>query len=128
LLQFKLDTMLEELEGVKMERAKEPKLWQANFDYVRARLAVQIAYVYEYNAQLGQMRKGVLGLDRNNQTGWQLVPNATIMDRDAAKYARKARTLLETLARDNPGGDWERIGQQEAAVAEAGLQWKATGK
>jgi hypothetical protein len=128
LTQFKLDTALEELDGVAKLRVKESKLWQARYDYVRARLAADIAYVYEYNAQLGQMRKEVPPLDKNNQTSWQLAPGGMMLDRDAAKYARKAKAILDNLAKTQAGGDWERIAQDEILSAEAGLRWVPAAK
>src|SRR5262249_23489103 len=72
LVQFKLDTILEELDALKDDRAKENKRWQANYDYVRAKLAAKIAYVYEYNAKLGDMRKEYPPMDPNLHKGWQL--------------------------------------------------------
>lgn len=128
LTQFKLDTMLEELDALNDQRAKQSRLWQANHDYVRARLAAQIAFVYEYNAQLGQMRKGVLPLDANKHTGWHLVPQATMTDRDAGKYAQRAKAWLNSLVKDHAGGEWERIAQEEIPGAEAGLKWVQTAK
>ncbi len=123
LTQFKLDTMLEELDGLQKQRGKQSKDWQANYDYVRARLAAQIAYVYEYNAQLGQMRKGAPPLDPQKQSNWQLVSQGMMSDRDAAKYAKRAKLILDKLGRDNAGGEWERIAQDEIPGAEAGLRW-----
>lgn len=128
LTQLRLDTALEELDGLNGQRAKEARLWQARHDYVRARLAVQIAFVYEYNAQLGQMRKEAPPLDKNNQTAWQLAPAPAMLDRDAAKYGKRAKQLLDNLARTHAGSDWERIAQDEIPGAEAGLRWVPAAK
>jgi hypothetical protein len=123
LTMFKIDTALEELDGLTKQRAREPRPWQARYDYVRARLAAQVAFLYEYNAQLGQMRKETPALDPNKQTGWRLVPHDTFTDRDASKYARKAKNLLTALAKDHAGGDWELIAREEMTTVETGLQW-----
>lgn len=125
---FKLDTALEELDGLTPQRAKEPKIWQARHDYVRARLAVQIAFVYEYNAKLGQMRKEEPALDKNKPTTWQLAPAMDMTDRDAGKYAQRAKKLLDNLAKTQAGSDWERIAKDEIPGAQAGLQWTPAGK
>src|SRR5262249_24102905 len=127
LVQFKLDTILEELDGLQADRAKEPKLWQANFDYVRARLAAKIAYVYEYNAKLGEMRKDFPEMDPNIHKGWQLVAKEKISDRDADKYAKKGKQYLDQLAKDTAGSPWELFAKREK-IAALGLDWQPSPK
>jgi hypothetical protein len=125
LIQFKLDSMTEELDNVKNDRPKQPKTWQAYFDYVSAHTNARIAHIYEYNFQLGQMRKGFPPLDATRHEGWKLVPGGVIRDRDAAKYARNAKVHLERLMQQQAGTAWEKAGKAELAVVEAGLQWEA---
>ena len=48
------------------------------------------------------------------------------MDRDAMKYIRKAKTLLDAIAKDNAAGEWERVAQDELRIIETGLKWVAT--
>jgi hypothetical protein len=127
LIQFKLDTVLEELDAMQPDRAKEPKLWQANYDYVRARLAAKIAYVYEYNAKLGEMRKEYPAMDPMIHKGWQLVAKGKISDRDADKYAKRARQYLEQLAKDTAGSPWELFAKREKITA-LGLDWQPSPK
>jgi hypothetical protein len=127
LVQFKLDTMLEELDAMQGDRAKEPKVWQANFDYVRARLAAKIAYVYEYNAKLGEMRKDFPAMDPMIHKGWVLVAKEKISDRDADKYAKKGKAYLETLGKETVGTPWELFAKREKITA-LGLDWQASPK
>ena len=52
--------LLEALDDLKKSeemKDAESKRWQANYDFIRARLEAQIAYLYEYQSMLGQMRK-----------------------------------------------------------------------
>jgi len=124
LLQFKLDTVLDELDGLQDDRAKEPKRWQSIFDFVRARIAARCAHLAERNAKIGELRKGLPPFDAANHTGWQLVPAEKLADRDAQKYAQRARGYLDGLRTANAGTPWESLAKREKQVA-LGLEWRA---
>jgi hypothetical protein len=124
LVQFRYDTMLEELDGMQDGRAKETRRWRALYDFARARLAARIAFMYEYNVLLGQMRRERPPLDPAKQTGWQLMPVAKVTDRDADKYLRRAHEYLELIAADNAGTPWQFLAQRERKVP-LGLEWRA---
>ncbi|OAI46320.1 hypothetical protein AYO44_11505 [Planctomycetaceae bacterium SCGC AG-212-F19] len=124
LRQFQLDTVLEELDILEKDRGKEGKRWQALFDFVRARLAARIAYMYEYNVKLGEMRKERPAFDPTKHTGWELVPVAKITDRDAEKYAKRASAFLEQLATDHAATPWELLAKRERHNP-LGLEWRA---
>jgi hypothetical protein len=124
---FKLDSMLEELDALTADRAKETKRWQAYYDYVRARLSAKIAHVYEYNAQLGEMRKEFPEMDPNIHKGWQLAAKEKISEPVAAKYGKRAKEYLDTLAKENAGTPWELMGKREKVTA-LGLEWKPSPK
>ncbi|MBL8798696.1 MAG: sigma-70 family RNA polymerase sigma factor, partial [Planctomycetia bacterium] len=123
LIVFKLDSMLEELNGLKTDRARETKRWQAYYDYIRARLAARIAHVYEYNAKLGEMRKEFPEMDPNIHRGWQLAAKEKISDRDAAMNDKRAKEYLTTLAAEHAGTPWELLAQRELQLA-LGLEWR----
>jgi hypothetical protein len=123
LVMFKLDTLLDELEGMRPDRANEPKKWQANYDYVLARLSAQVASLYEYNSKLGQLRRDFPEIDPKLHQGWQLVDGETFTDRDADKYAKRAQRFLQDLARDQAGTAWEDIAMSEP-TGMTGLVWK----
>jgi hypothetical protein len=123
LIVFKLDTMLEELDSLQDQRGRQTKAWQANYDYVRARLAVQIALVYEYNSQLGQMRKEFPPIDLGKHRGWQLVSREGISDRDALKYLKRAGDCFAQLSKDQRDTPWEKIAEEEP-LAVKGLKWE----
>ena len=127
LVMFKLDTMLEDLEGFKDDRAKECKRWQANYDFVRARLAVKIAYIYEWNARLGDMRKQFPPMDPMIHKGWQLAPSQKITDRDADKYALRAKAYWKQLSQENAGTPWAWLAKREQLIS-LGLEWQPSPK
>jgi hypothetical protein len=115
---------LEELEAVKNERASECKRWQANFDYVRARLAAEIADYYEYNYMLGKMRKTFppVHVDPRIHQGWQMVASDSCHDGTAELYAKRVGAYLDQLAKENLGTPWEFIARAERQHR-LGLQW-----
>jgi uncharacterized caspase-like protein len=122
IVQFKLDSVLDELDRMEADRAKENKRWQALYDFIRARLSAKLAYYSEYNYQLGQMRKEFPMIDPNIHKGWQLAAREKIADREAEKSAKKAKQYLDQIAKDNPGTPWEFIAKREKITA-LGMEW-----
>lgn len=127
IVQFKLDSVLDELDRMEADRAKENKRWQALYDYVRARLSAKLAYYSEYNYQLGQIRKEFPTIDPMIHKGWQLAAREKIADREAEKSAKKAKTLLDQVAKDNAGTPWEFIAKREKITA-IGMEWTPSPK
>lgn len=123
LLMYNLGTHLEDLEGMSKQRDQETKVWQANYDYVRARLNARIALAYEYNGVLGDMRKEFPARDPDKHSGWCLQANPNFFSPDAKKYAAAARQLFDQLAREHKGTPWEYIAQRDQAAL-VGLEWQ----
>jgi hypothetical protein len=122
-----LDEVLEELQEAGAKgRAAEPKRWQANYDFVLARLQAQIAYLYEYQSMLGQMRKELPPYDPALHRGWRLAAQTSLQgDAAGKKLYKSSQKILEKLAKDNPGTPWEVLAKREKLTA-LGLEWQAT--
>jgi hypothetical protein len=123
-LTFKVTTAREELTGddIVAMREKEPKYWQAAYDYTVARLSARIAYIYEYNVKLGEIRKEFPERDPNLHSGWRLAARKK-MDSVAEKDAQMAAKILEGMAKDFKGSPWELIARRERLTS-LGLEWK----
>ena len=119
-----LSEALEELEEAGADRAREPKRWRVNYDFMLARLQLQIAHVYEHQSMLGRLRKDPPPLDRAVHGGWGLV-RSPLMTGDPAgrKLARDARQALEQIARDHLGTPWEVLARHTCEVL-IGLSWQ----
>jgi hypothetical protein len=125
---YDLGEALEELKKAGHDRAKESsKRWQANYDYVLARLLEKIAYVHEYDYTFGQIRKDQLPpRDPNVHSGWRLASQVKLQSGpEARKLASDAKKLLDQLAKDHKGTPWEILAKREAMTA-LGLQWQPT--
>ena len=94
---------LETLNALESERANEKsKRWQANYDYVVAKLLAHVAYAYEYNFMLGQIRKDALPPRKGE--GWQLASSPTMQSgSEGKKLAAEAMAVLEKWADAAPG-------------------------
>jgi hypothetical protein len=128
LIQEDLEEALHALQQAGKDRAKDPSLrWQANYDYVLARLEARIAYVYEYNFMLGQIRKDALPTrDPAVHSGWRLVPQQKLQSgSEAKKHATQAAKLLQKLATDHAETPWEILARRQA-LSVLGLEWKPT--
>ncbi len=112
-----------------MEKAGEmkkdaPKRWQANYDFMLARLQSQLAYMYEYGSMLGAMRKELPPRDATIHSGWRLASSKKLQgDGTGRKLIKEAEKLLDKLVTDNAGTPWELLARREKMTA-LGLQWK----
>jgi hypothetical protein len=120
----RLREALEELQGAGETRDAEPKRWQANYDFMLARLEAQIAFLYEYQSMLGQMRKELPPRDPLLHGGWRLAATTTLQgDSTGKKLARDSRKLLDRIAKDHAGTPWEVLAKREKLTA-LGLEWQ----
>ncbi len=115
----------EELIAVGDKRAKETKRWQANYDLVKARLEMQIAFLYEYQSALGLMRRELQPLDPATQSGWVLEPKEQLKgDVSGRRLAKSAVQTLDYIITEYNGTPWEVLARREKDRL-IGLDWKA---
>jgi hypothetical protein len=120
-----LQDAYKKLKDVEFERDKEPKRWVANYDFIVARMEEQIAYLYEYQSMLGQMRKELPEIDRKLYNGWKLAATPTPSgDSTGKKMAKSSAKLLDKMAEDHKGTPWEVLAKREKLTT-LGLEWKA---
>ncbi len=122
-LQETLDDLKTAGDNAATGRAKETKRWQANYDFTLARLEAQIAYLFEYQSMLGQMRKQLPDL-APGQTGWRLASQVALKgDTQGKKLAKDSGKHLDAIIKDNPGTPWEVLAKREKLTA-LGLEWQ----
>ncbi len=127
-----LEETLTNLENAGKLRDKEKsKRWQATYDYVHARLLERIAYTYEYNFMLANIRTDSLPeLTTGKHTGWRLAAREKMQAKGeegklAKKYASDARAILKKLAEEHKGTPYEVLAKRDASNA-LGLEWQPT--
>ncbi len=115
----------DDLKAARKMRDKETKRWQANYDFTVARMEAQIAFLYEFQSMLGQMRKELPPKEAFH-TGWVLASRDTLTgDSAGKKLAASSRKILDQIAADHAGTPWEVLAKREKFTA-LGLEWKAT--
>jgi hypothetical protein len=116
--------MTEAGKDLKKEKSKR---WQANYLYVLARLQARMAYIYEHNYLLGQMRKELPPRDPKIHQGWKLASQEKLQSgADARRLAADSRKLLEKLAKEHPGTPWAVLAKRERLTT-LGLRWEPYG-
>ncbi|HJT76011.1 MAG TPA: hypothetical protein VJ739_02320, partial [Gemmataceae bacterium] len=110
--------------GTPEARAQEPKRWQANYDFVKARLEEELAYLNEYQGLLGQIKKELPPIDPKLQTGWRVASQSTLSDRDAKKFAKDADKTLDKIIKDYPDTPWAVLAKRDKLTA-LGMEWQA---
>ncbi len=121
-----LDNAVSILKKVEPLRAKQPKRWQVNFDFMQARVDAQFAYVMEYQSKLGEMRKELPPRDPNTEAGWKLAAQEKLTgDPAGTKKAAKSIKTYERIAKENEGTPWEVLAKREMLTT-LGMQWKAS--
>jgi hypothetical protein len=125
---FKLEQALAEMKAAAEKREMETsKRWQANFDYMQARLFGRIVYLYEYNYVLGKIRGDDLPELASGQTGWRVgISGAkiTVPDQKAKGFAKDAQRLWKHIQEEYPDTPWSLLAQRESMIA-LGLAWRA---
>ncbi len=115
----------DELLSVKGEKEKESMRWQANYDFILARVQAQIAYLFEYQSMLGAMRKEYPPREEG-QGGWKLASRTELSgDTNGKKRARASHKTLDEMITAYAGTPWEVLAKREKLTA-LGLEWKAT--
>jgi hypothetical protein len=114
----------DDLKLAKKMRDKETKRWQANYDFTVARMETQIAFLYEFQSMLGQIRKELPMRDPAVHGGWVLAASETLTgDSAGKKMFASSRKILDQIAADNAGTPWEILAKREKFTA-LGLEWK----
>ena len=121
-----LQDALDDLKKSEEMKEAESKRWQANYDFIRARLEAQIAYLYEYQSMLGQMRKELPPMDPKIHGGWKLAATAKLQgDSAGKKLAKESTKTMESLVKNTAGSPWEVLAKREKFTT-LGLEWQAT--
>jgi hypothetical protein len=123
-----LKEALEELKNAGEKRKKEKsQRWQANYDFVLARLESRLVYVYEYNYMLAQIRSDSLPPLENGATGYRLAARkkVSIQEPEVKELVKEIDRTWKRLEKDYAGTPWAVVASQDRLV-ELGLEWKAT--
>lgn len=125
-----LEEALEALVEAGKERDKEPsRSWQAHYDYVLARLKARVAFVFEYQYMLSEIRTDALPERPMSSPGWRLAPREKMQckgteGKEAKKHAEEAKKILDKLAEDHKGTPWEVLAKRDKSIT-LGLEWQA---
>ncbi len=127
LLMRAIDDALNELRDPKVVEARESeksKRWQANYDFMLARVQLEYAYLFEYQSMLGSIRKEFPPRDPELHGGWKLASQARLQGDSAGKKAAKeAQKLLNDIIKKNAGTPWEVLAKREK-LTNLGLEWQ----
>jgi hypothetical protein len=128
---FALEQALDEMRRVgERDLAKESsKRWQANFQFVEARLLARIVFLYEYSYHFGQVRADALPPLPEGVDGWVLIPRERIQvtEPKAKNYAKQAAKALGEIQKQHPSTPWAFFAQRDSQLP-LGLEWQAAKK
>jgi hypothetical protein len=120
-----LDDVYQDVVAAGSKRGRETKRWQANYDLVKARLEIQIAFLYEYQSALGQARRDTPPRDPALHSGWVLEPQEKITgDAAGKKLYKQAQKTFDYIITEYAGTPWEVLARREKERL-IGLDWKA---
>lgn len=123
-----VEDALMQLRDPKVVEAREnekSKRWQANYDFMLARVEMQYAYLFEYQSMLGSMRKEFPPRNPELHSGWKLASQAKLQgDSIGKKSAKDAQKLLSNIIKNNAGSPWEVLAKREK-LTNLGLEWQA---
>jgi len=125
-----LKEKMEDLQAMREESGKDKsKRWQADYEFVLAKLEQRYAYANEYNWMLGRIRKDTMPpRDPNKYGGWRLAAQEKLhpaIGKEGKEMAADAKKRFLKLARTCKGTPWAFLGKREALAA-LGLEWQVT--
>lgn len=126
----KLELALAQLDEVAAAKAKEPKRWQAHYDYAVAQLKFRLAFQNEYNLALAHVRTDLLpSLDpAKGQTSYRLAWGEKMhSNKNVREMADEARERFRAVAADHPNTPWAALARR-CIDAEIGLRWEPAGE
>jgi hypothetical protein len=122
-----VEDALNELHDPKVVEAREnekSKRWQANYDFMLARVELEYAYLFEYQSMLGSMRKEFPPRDPQLHGGWKLASQSRLQgDSTGRKAAKEAQKKLKEIIKKNAGTPWEVLAKREM-LTNLGLEWQ----
>lgn len=108
--------------------AREPdasKHWQADFDFARARVELNLVFLYELNYALGRFRAEKLPPLGPGETGWAIAFRPKLSSEGKAKtLLADSRKHLVKMQQDYAETPWAYFAEREAK-REPGLAWVA---
>jgi len=121
-----LQEALDELKKAGEDKESEPsKRWQVNYDFLQARVMLQIAFLYEYQSLLGSARKDVPERDPKIHNGWRVASQKKMQGDKAGKdLAKDAYAILKKIEKDHEGTLWEVLAKQDR-LTHLGVHWEA---
>jgi hypothetical protein len=123
----RLELEVSELEALEPRRAKEPKRWQAHYDFALAELRLRTVLLSEFNRALGNARTETLP-ELDGGRGWRLVPSEKIGGRkDVRQMYDLAVEGFGRLMADHKGTPWAALAQRSRATL-PGARWEAIPK
>ena len=123
-----LKEALEELKKAGENRKQEKsKRWQANYDYVLARLESRLVYVYEYSYMLAQIRGDSLPPLENGATGYRLgaKKKVSIPEPEVRDWVKEIDRTWQRVAREHANTPWAVVANRERMTV-LGLEWRPT--
>jgi hypothetical protein len=124
----RLQGVLDELKSPEIValRKKEPKRWQANYDYILARVEAQIAYLFEYSSMLGKLKIALPPRDPAIHNGWRLASQSELEgDRTGQNLAKDANKILDKIIKNNPSTPWAVVAKRDK-MTNLGLKFVPT--
>jgi hypothetical protein len=97
--------------------------WQAEFDFAFGRVAAAKARVDGYNAMIAALKRGK-NFENPSSNTWVLEPSDNIETGSSLQnLAKKAKSSLERVVKDNPGTPWAKIAAEELKTP-LGWSWR----
>ena len=120
----KLELILGDLKGALEEvgamKAKQPKRWQAHYDYVLAQLKLRMCYANQYNLALANVRGGKFPDLKPGENGYRLTAEPTLDRTTPGEYKEmfnEAKKALTALAKDHPNTPWALLAKSDRTLS-----------
>jgi hypothetical protein len=119
-VEFLLGDLRDALQEVGAMRDKQPKRWQAHYDYVLAQLKLRMCYANQYNLALANVRGGKFPDLKPGENGYRLTAETALDKLTPSEYKdmfNEAKKALNAIIKEHPNTPWALLAKGDRTLS-----------
>jgi hypothetical protein len=119
-VEFLLGDLRDALQEVGAMKDKQPKRWQAHYEYVLAQLKLRMCYANQYNLALANVRGGKFPDLKPGENGYRLTAETALDKLTPSEYKEmfaEAKKALNAIIKEHPNTPWALLAKGDRTLS-----------
>jgi hypothetical protein len=119
-VEFLLGDLRDALQEVGAMKDKQPKRWQAHYEYVLAQLKLRMCYANQYNLALANVRGGKFPDLKPGENGYRLTAETALDKLTPSEYKEMfadAKKALNAIIKEHPNTPWALLAKGDRTLS-----------